>query len=57
MDELCAWADKWGMEYNVKKCKVMHIGHGNSRHVNTMKGHVLDSISEKTMLGSVWRTH
>ena len=31
LDELCAWADKWGMEYNVKKCKVMHIGHGNSR--------------------------
>ena len=38
LDELCTWADKWGMEYNVKKCKVMHIGHGNIRHVYTMNG-------------------
>ena len=48
LDELCVWADKQGMEYNLKKCKVMHIGHGNTRHVYTMKGQVLDSISEET---------
>jgi hypothetical protein len=24
LDQLCAWADKWGMVFNVGKCKVMH---------------------------------
>ena len=23
LDNLCEWADNWGMEFNVKKCKVM----------------------------------
>ena len=39
------------MEYNVKKCKVMHIGHGNTRQVYTMKGQVLDTINEETDVG------
>jgi len=51
LDELCAWADKWGMEYNVKKCKVMHIGHGNIRHVYTMKGQPLESTNEEKDVG------
>jgi hypothetical protein len=27
LDQLCAWADKWGMVFNVGKCKVMYA-HG-----------------------------
>jgi hypothetical protein len=26
LDALAAWAEKWGMEFNVAKCKVMHLG-------------------------------
>jgi hypothetical protein len=25
LDELCQWAERWGMQFNVSKCKVMHI--------------------------------
>ncbi len=31
LDKLCKWASKWGMSFNVKKCKVMHIGHANKK--------------------------
>jgi hypothetical protein len=27
LDKLCEWASKWGMEFNMSKCKVMHMGH------------------------------
>ncbi len=26
LDHLCQWADTWGMQFNVGKCKVMHFG-------------------------------
>ena len=26
LDQLLLWADRWGMRFNVKKCKVMHFG-------------------------------
>ena len=29
LDGLCRWAIKWGMEFNVKKCKVMQFGRKN----------------------------
>ncbi len=38
LDQLCAWADKWGMMFNVGKCKVMHMGHQNPAFNNTMNG-------------------
>ncbi len=38
LDQLCTWADKWGMVFNVGKCKVMHMGHQNPAFNYTMKG-------------------
>jgi len=26
LDRLVEWADKWQMQFNVSKCKVMHVG-------------------------------
>jgi ribonuclease P/MRP protein subunit RPP40 len=26
---LCDWADKWGMSFNLGKCKIMHVGINN----------------------------
>ena len=33
LDKLVDWADKWQMQFNVSKCKVMHIGQKNPRFV------------------------
>ena len=32
VDKLDEWAEKWGMQLNVGKCKVMHLGRKNKRH-------------------------
>jgi hypothetical protein len=32
IDNLIAWADKWGIAFNVAKCKVMHFGFNNPCH-------------------------
>ena len=29
IDNLLIWAEDWCMEFNVKKCKVMHVGRNN----------------------------
>jgi len=29
LDCLCNWAEKWGMSFNLSKCKIMHIGTHN----------------------------
>ncbi len=31
LDNLGTWASRWGMEFNVPKCKVMHLGHNNPK--------------------------
>ena len=35
--ELCIWASKWLLFFNVQKCKVMHIGKGNPAFEYEMK--------------------
>ena len=30
LDKLIAWVNRWDMDFNVKKCRVMHIGRRNS---------------------------
>ena len=51
LDEMCAWADKWGMAFNVAKCKVMHVGHNNPRYQYSMKGDVLKETTEEVDIG------
>jgi hypothetical protein len=51
LDQLCAWADKWGMVFNVGKCKVMHMGHQNPAFNYTMKGQVLEETKEEKDIG------
>jgi hypothetical protein len=29
LDSLIEWTEKWGMTFNISKCKVMHLGNGN----------------------------
>ena len=38
LDNMVRWADRWGMQFNVAKCKVMHLGPKNFKHPYFMKG-------------------
>jgi hypothetical protein len=31
LDLLCDWAREWGMKFNEKKCKILHLGKNNPR--------------------------
>jgi ribonuclease P/MRP protein subunit RPP40 len=53
LDNLCAWADRWGMEFNIKKCKIMHLGHNNPCHVFTMKNQQLETTETERDIGGI----
>ena len=53
LDRLVSWADKWGMAFNVAKCKVMHIGHGNPRYDYAMLNMDLAATTEERDLGVI----
>ena len=53
LDGLVHWADLWGMAFNVAKCKVMHIGHGNPQYDYTMQNMPLSVTEEERDLGVV----
>ena len=53
LDNLCRWADRWGMQFNVKKCFVMHIGTNNSRFEYFMKGVKLSSTDKERDIGVI----
>ena len=55
IDTLEAWAKTWKMRFNVKKCKVMHVGRKNKRYEYKMGGEQLEEVEEEKDLG-VW-TH
>jgi ribonucleases P/MRP protein subunit RPP40 len=38
LDNMIAWSQRWGMEFNRQKCKVMHFGTGNAKHQYRMGG-------------------
>jgi hypothetical protein len=51
LNQLCTWADTWGMQFNVAKCKVMHMGHKNPKHVYQMNGQELEVTAEERDIG------
>jgi len=53
LNKLCEWADNWQMEFNVAKCKTMHIGSRNKQfsYMMIMKGHQLDIVTTQKDLG------
>ena len=53
IDELARWTKEWGMNFNVKKCKIMHVGSRNKKHKYTMDGEELAAVTEEKDLG-VW---
>ena len=53
IDALAAWAQKWEMSFNIKKCKVMHVGRRNLRHRYVMGGIELEKVRQEKDLG-IW---
>ena len=51
LDSLCDWANKWGMQFNESKCKIMHIGRNNPRHTYTMNNIPLTVVEEEKDIG------
>jgi len=51
LDNLGVWARRWEMKFNVKKCKVVHIGHGNVEQEYMMDGEKLTAASEEVDIG------
>jgi Reverse transcriptase (RNA-dependent DNA polymerase) len=51
LDRLIDWSERWGMQFNTGKCKVMHCGIRNPRAAYSMGGHVLDTTEEERDIG------
>ena len=45
--------EDWQMLLNVKKCKVLHIGHNNAYCDYSMNDEILQSVTEETDLGII----
>jgi ribonucleases P/MRP protein subunit RPP40 len=53
LDGLVQWAVKWGMQFNVKKCKVMHLGRNNLKTGYKMDGTDLEVTREEKDIGVI----
>lgn len=51
LDCLCEWADKWGMKFNLSKCKVMHVGKHNQKYEYFMNGEKIGTTEEERDIG------
>jgi hypothetical protein len=51
LDSLVDWAEKWGMSFNIRKCKVMHIGRTNPRSAYTMNNVALCTTEAERDIG------
>ena len=54
LDNIEEWANKWKMEFNVSKCKIMHLGSSNPGHTYTMGGANLTTTTEEKDLGVIF---
>ena len=53
LQKLSEWVDSWQMEFNVEKCKVMHLGSQNNELNYSMRGKQLEVVSLEKDLGVV----
>ena len=51
LDIIVEWADRWQIEFNVDKCKVMHIWMKNAKFPYYMRGNILKEVEVKKDLG------
>ena len=53
LKNLQCWAATWQLNFNAKKCKVMHVGHKNEKFTYHMGDICLESVNEEKDLGVV----
>ena len=53
LNAVLEWANKWKMEFNVSKCKIMHLGHNNPKNSYSMGGLTLEETEEERDLGVI----
>jgi Reverse transcriptase (RNA-dependent DNA polymerase)/Endonuclease-reverse transcriptase len=53
LDSLSRWAETWSMQFNVAKCKIMHVGRSNPGYKYYMNGIELQSVEEETDVGVI----
>ena len=51
LDRLMEWAADWGMQFNIDKCKIMHVGRNNPQYEYTMGGSKLKVVEEEKDIG------
>ena len=51
LDRVVEWAKKWKMEFNVDKCKIMHLGYNNPRGEYSMGDRKLEVTEGERDLG------
>ena len=53
LDTIRDWAKKWKMEFNVDKCKIMHLGKNNPKFNYSMDGSNLNETLKEKDLGVI----
>ncbi|MCQ7056700.1 reverse transcriptase domain-containing protein, partial [Clostridioides difficile] len=53
LNNIFIWSKTWGMNFNVEKCKVIHIGHNNINFPYTIDNRPLKVVSEEKDLGVI----
>ena len=53
ISNLCDWARKWQMYFNVDKCKVLHLGQKNPHLTYLMDGTQIQSVTQEKDLGVI----
>ena len=53
LNKFLRWSDKWQMNFNNKKCKVLHIGHSNKNFSYDMNGEWLEAVDKEKDLGVI----
>ena len=53
LNRIQEWARTWKMEFNVNKCKIMHMGNSNTEHTYVMGSTELVTTTEERDLGVI----
>jgi len=56
LDNVCKWASRWQMKFNMTKCKVMHYANGNMGYNYSMEGVPVEEVDCEKDLGVTFTT-
>ena len=57
LDTLYQWAETWQMNFNVSKCKLMHLGKRNAGFRYSMNSQLLEEVTSYRDLGIIMSSH